>query len=425
MTETYGRLRRIWGFAALGGLAQSLAGAAGGLLAQELGGTDLVAGIPATMLTLGAAGMAVLLSWITRRWGRLPALRLGCVAAAVGCAIVVAGGLPGVLAGSLLIGAGNAAVMLSRYAAADLRPTVARARSIASVMVMITVGAVIGPNLLAPSAAVAGLIGASGLVGGYVVAGVVFVGAAAMLGRAPRLPTRSVDLPSTPAGRLPSTVGLAVVVLGVANLVMVAVMTMAPLHLTHGGTGLVAVGLVVSLHIAGMFAPAVVSGRITERLGPRRAALVALILLVLACGWAALAGADPLPLGGAMVVLGIGWNLATVAGSDLLTAGVPAAERPRREGLGELGMGLAAAFGGAGSGVVMHLFGYPTLAWLGAGLPAVLLAVLITASHTFWKSTIEEHDHVREPDESRPADPAVRRAAAGPGAGTAGPPHRP
>lgn len=422
-------LRGIWGFAALGGLAQSLAGAAGGLLARELGGTDLVAGVPATMLTLGSAGAAVFLSWITRLRGRVPALRLGAAAAAVGCAIVVFGGMPGVLAGSLLIGAGNAAVMLSRYATAELRPAVARARSIASVMVMITVGAVVGPNLLAPSTAVGALIGAPGLVGVYIVAGVVFIASAAMLGRAAPSSSRSIEHSSRPLGRSTADIvtprrqpigvdgGIAVVVLGVANLVMVGVMTMAPMHLAHGGSDLGAIGLVVSLHIAGMFAPAVLSGRVTERLGARRAVLVAMSLLVLACVWAAVAGTDPVALGGAMIILGIGWNLATVAGSDLLTAGLPALERPRREGLGEVGMGVAAALGGVGSGVVMDLASYPTLAWLGATLPLLLAAALLTVFRTFWKLSTKENDHVRSNDERQPAQPAVRRTGTDPGAG--------
>lgn len=419
MTNSRGRLRGIWAFAALGGLAQSLAGAAGGLLARELGGTDLVAGIPATMLTLGAAGTAVVLSRLTRRRGRVPALRLGSLLAAVGCVVVVVGGVPGVMIGSLLIGSGNAAVMLARYAAADLQPGVARARSIASVLVMITVGAVVGPNLLAPSAAAGPAFGVTGLVGAYVVVGLVFLAAAASLGRAAPAPVRSDETSRRPARRLSTPARVAVAVLGISNLVMVAVMTMAPMHLMHGGSGLTAIGLVVSLHIAGMFAPAVLSGRITERLGPRRTVRVALALLVAACAWAALAGSDPILLGSAMVALGVGWNLATVAGSVLLTADVPALERPRREGLGELGMGLAAALGGAGSGVVLHLTNYPTLAWLGAGLPALLLAVLIT-----WKPSTEENDHVRT-HEPGAAHPAVRRAVADQGAGATRAPDQP
>lgn len=395
--------RRIRGFAVVGGLAQSLAGAAGGLAVREAGGSDLIAGLPATLLTLGAAGAAVALSMITRRRGRGPALRLGCVVAAVGCGVVMIGGLPGIMIGSLVIGAGNAAVMLSRYALADLRSEPARARSIASVMVMITVGAVIGANLLAPGVAVGRLLQLPGLLGGYLVAGLAFLLAASILGGvAPAVSGSTVSgsavsgsagSPGSPAPRPSRTAGVAVAVLAPANLVMVAVMTMAPLHLAHAGTGLAAIGVIISLHIAAMFGPAVISGRITDRLGAPCAALIALALLVLACGAAALAGPDPVRLGTAMIMLGAGWNLATVAGSELLTAGVEPSARPGREGLGELGMGLAATLGGVGSGAVMAQAGYPVLAWLGAVVPVLPAVALLLFLRPLRTSTPKEVDH--------------------------------
>ncbi|MBA3310993.1 MAG: MFS transporter, partial [Nocardioidaceae bacterium] len=59
---------------ALGGLAQSLAGAAGALLARQVGGSDAVAGLPQTLLVAGAAASALALSALTRRRGRRVAL---------------------------------------------------------------------------------------------------------------------------------------------------------------------------------------------------------------------------------------------------------------------------------------------------------------------------------------------------------------
>ena len=77
----------------------------------------------------------------------------------------------------------------------------------------------------------------------------------------------------------------------------------------------------------------------------------------------------------ALVFLGLGWNLGLIAGSVLLTAGIAEAERPRREGWGEVGMGAAAAVGGAGSGVVVAAAGYPVLALIGAVVAALLLVM--------------------------------------------------
>jgi MFS family permease len=102
-------------------------------------------------------------------------------------------------------------------------------------------------------------------------------------------------------------------------------------------------------------------------------ALAGAVLVVSALLAAAATGA-PLVLGVALVLLGVGWNLGLVAGSTLLTAGVPAAERPRREGWGEVAMGVSAAGGGAASGAVMSGGGYGLLASAGAAVAALVVA---------------------------------------------------
>jgi len=163
------------------------------------------------------------------------------------------------------------------------------------------------------------------------------------------------------------------VVLGVANLVMVSVMTIAPVQLHHVGAGLGAIGLVVSLHIAGMFAPSPVSGWLTDHVGALPVAAGAAATLILACALAAAGAASSVPLGVALVLLGVGWNLALVTGSVLLTSGVALRDRTRRESWGEVAMGAAAAGGGAGSGLVVATGGYPALAIAAAAVAALLL----------------------------------------------------
>ena len=86
-----------------------------------------------------------------------------------------------ILGGSLLLGAGNTAVMLGRYAAADLLPETARVRAMATVLVATTVGAVAGPNLLAPASNVATQLGLPALSGPYFGASIGFAAAAATL----------------------------------------------------------------------------------------------------------------------------------------------------------------------------------------------------------------------------------------------------
>jgi MFS family permease len=376
-------LRALQAASVLGGLAQSLAGAAGALLARAVSGNDAVAGLPQAVLVAGSALAALGLSALTRRAGRRLALVAGLVVALSGCIVTMAGGAAGslavVLAGSLMLGAGNTVVMLGRYAAADLGPQAARGRAMGAVLAATTVGAVAGPNLLAPAGALAGMLGMVALTGPYLVAAVGFVAAAVAIGLGMRhdrpLVAGAVGRPRRPDQPIGARGAMGLGVLMVANLVMVGVMTMAPVHLSHSGSGLAAIGMVISLHIAGMFAPSPLSGWVTDRLGPVRGAIAASAVLVAASVSAAMWAGAGGGLAVALMLLGVGWNLALLSGSALLTAEVPAAERPRREGWGEVGMGVAAAGGGVLAGPVMAGAGYATLATAGAIIATVILPI--------------------------------------------------
>jgi MFS family permease len=369
-------MRALWIASLLGGLAQSVAGAAAALLARDLGGSDAVAGLPQAVLVVGSAVAALAMSAMTRRFGRARVLAAGLAAATVGSVVVVlvvlARSLLGLLAGTLLLGAGTTAVMLGRYAAADGAPEGARARAMATVLVATTIGAVAGPNLLVPSDVLGRALGLPGLAGAYVVAAACFAVAAGLLLRLPKHQPAAEPEPGRASPGGTAVVGLTV--LALSNLVMVGVMTMGPVHLHHLGVGLGAIGLVVSLHIAGMFAPSPLSGWLADRWGPAPTTALAGAVLVGASVLAAVAAGAPAVLGVALVLLGVGWNLGLVAGSTLLTADIPAAERPRREGWGEVAMGMAASGGGAASGAVVSGGGYALLASGGAAVAALVVA---------------------------------------------------
>jgi MFS family permease len=365
----------------LGGAGQSLSGSAGALLAMRIGGGAAVAGLPQTALVIGSAGSAVVLSRLATRRGRAPALATGAGTAAIGSALVIVGAavesLPMVLVGNVLLGAGTTAVMLGRYAAADLAGEGGRSAAMGRVLAATTVGAVAGPNLLAPTDSLARAINLPALAGPYVVAGVVFACAAVVLMRG-FAPGHAGDAAAPyPVAAPPATswtrkamAGLGV--LGVTNLVMVGVMTMAPVQMRGAGTGLAVIGLVVSVHIAGMFVPSPLSAWLTQRAGAPTAAMVAAVVLSGACAAAAVSRSTG-AMAATMLLLGIGWNIALLAGSALLTADASAAVRPGREGWGEVGMGAAASGGGIASGLVMSASGYPALASFGAIVAAFVL----------------------------------------------------
>jgi predicted MFS family arabinose efflux permease len=133
----------------------------------------------------------------------------------------------------------------------------------------------------------------------------------------------------------------------------------------------------VSVHIAGMFAPSPLSAWLTDHAGGAAAAAAAAVLLVGASSLAAVGAHSSGTLTIAMVLLGASWNLSLISGSTLLTAGVPAGERPRREGWGEVAMGVAAAGGGAGSGAMMTAGGYQLLAAAAAAVAVLVVPIAL------------------------------------------------
>lgn len=378
------RLQRTLAVANIVGAAgQSIAGAASALLAQHVASTAY-AGLPQALLVAGTSIATIAVSRASQKWGRPRALAASQLVAlggaAAGAVAALTASLVPLLIGSLLIGAGQAAVLLARYAAADHAPPALRARAMGRLLTATTLGAVLGPNLLGPSDAIGTRAHLPSFTGSYLIAVLFFTVAALTLCRVRvRHTVQAPDRDDSASWSRRNLSGFAV--LSGANLIMIAVMTMAPLHLEHLGSGLAAIGVVVSVHIAGMFLPSSASGYLTARLGGARASVAAGTLLAIACIWAATTQSG-FGMAGAMLLLGCGWNLALLSGSALITEGVPEHLRPRREGLGDASMGLTAAVGGVASGVLMQTAGYQTLAVSAAAVAFLVCAVLVVSNQT-------------------------------------------
>jgi MFS family permease len=159
-------------------------------------------------------------------------------------------------------------------------------------------------------------------------------------------------------------------------------MAMTPVHIRAGGhtpaDTLRIVGVVLSLHVAGMYAFAPIMGFLADRFGRRQVVFGGIALLLAACAVAGTAGHDSTRLAMGLVLLGLGWSATMVAGSSLLSMSMSVELRPSAQGLSDLIMGIAGASAGALSGVVVAGFGYPTLT-LVAALMTAPLAVLALA----------------------------------------------
>jgi MFS family permease len=393
------RRRTTWSLVAgvaLGSTGHIAAVTVASIAAQQLGGSALWSGVMGAAVIFGAAGGAVSLSAVMVRRGRRTGLAtgyaVGVVGAAIAVAAVVAFSLPLLLAGTFLIGFGNASNTLSRYAAADLYPDARRASAIGVVVWGATVGAVVGPNLVAPAGAVARSLGLPELAGPYLVP-MVFVTAAAILSWV-RLRPDPYDLADEvrhdPSAEAPVAVSVAsvlrrphvrvaLVALITGQVVMVLIMTMTPLHMTEHGSSLGAVGLVISGHTFGMYGLSPLSGRLTDRFGSVPVILAGLATLNIA---AVLAAASPAEGGvllfAALFLLGYGWNLGYVAGSTLLTTGLTLGERTRLQGVTDSLIWSSAAGASLGSGVVMAAADFAVLGLIGAAL--ILIPVALTVA---------------------------------------------
>ena len=150
---------------------------------------------------------------------------------------------------------------------------------------------------------------------------------------------------------------------------MVLIMTMTPLHLTAHHHGLGTVGIVISGHVAGMFALAPISGWITHRIGHLQTIFLGTLVLIAASLLAGLAPPERDDiLFVALFLLGWGWNLGFVAGSALLSSGVEPRERARVQGVADAIIWTTSAMASLGSGAVVAAAGFSTLGLIGAAI---------------------------------------------------------
>lgn len=380
----------------LGGVGLSAGVAVGSLLAEDVSGSATYAGLGGTFQVLGAALIAIPMARVMAAYGRRPGLVLGYVLAVLGAVGLITAALTRsfalLLLASLLFGGATASNNQSRYAAADLAEPHRRGRDLSLVVWATTIGSVLGPNLVGPAGPVADALGVPRLAGPFLFSCVALVLAVVWtlvrLRPDPLLEARRLaDLDGPvlrPHGSVwrglrtivaEPTARLGLVTMALGHAVMVSVMVMTPLHMRHGHAELTVIGLVLSVHILGMFALSPVTGLAVDRFGGRAVALTGAGVLGLA---ALLASAAPMgasvQLTVALFLLGLGWSCTLVSGSTLLTNAIEVSDRPGAQGASDLMMGLAGGGAGALAGVVVAQLSYHVLA-LGALVIAVVIAV--------------------------------------------------
>jgi MFS family permease len=387
-------------------LAQILSGAGlaagitvGALLAEQMLGSSRFSGLPIVCFTIGSAAAAVGVGRVSQNLGRRAGLSAGYVTGALGSlGVVVAADLDNVVllfASLLVYGAGVATNLQARYAGADLAAPSRRGRAVSIVLVATAVGAIIGPNLVNLTATLATEVGIPPLAGPFMLAGAAYAAAGVvlwiLLRPDPLLLARSIAATKSASNQAnfgstaPAVVngsesrrwswavasGAGILIL--TQLIMVAIMTMTPIHIEHHGHSIGVTGVVIAAHVAGMFLPSPFSGWLVDRFGYLPIAVASGVTLLAAGLFAAWAPADSVALLVlALVLLGLGWNLGLVSGTTLVTDAVPLATRARTQGVVEMGIALAGAGAGLSSGLIVTSTSYATLT-LASGFLALLI----------------------------------------------------
>lgn len=372
----------------LGGVAFGATVSLGALLAADLSGAEELSGLATASVTLGAALCAIPLARLAARRGRRFALTLGNLFALVGIVVVITAAairsFPLLLVGVVLIGAGNAGNLQSRFAATDLSAPGRRGRDLGTVVWATTVGGVLGPLLLTPGEAVGSLLGMPELTGSYAFSIVAQTIAFLLylfglrpdpLQTAQRLAR---ERPVAPGGVVeddhPVVARYAIFAVAGSHVVMASVMAMTPVHLSHLDPANVTtiVGVTIALHVFGMYGLSPLFGILADRWGRVHTILLGQAVLAASLLVAALAPQSSLAVLVALLLLGLGWSAATVSGAALLTESTESSRRPRRQGFSDTIMTSSAAAGAVLAGVVLGWIGYGGLA-----LSALVIVICI------------------------------------------------
>jgi MFS family permease len=372
----------------------------GALLAKDMLGTDSISGLPTALFTLGSAGAALLVGRLSNQFGRRLGLSLGFLAGGIGAIGVVIAAVTSniyLLFASLLVyGSGTATNLQARYAGTDLANSKQRATAISIAMVSTTLGAVAGPNLVEPMGRFAINIGVPALSGPFILAAATYILAGLVLlvflrpdplivakaiaeeGENKRI-VSEIQMPKLMADK--RGIIAAAVLMVLTQMVMVAIMTMTPVHMGKHGHGLSAVGMIIGFHVGAMYLPSLLTGVLVDKVGRSVMAVFSGVTLLAAGILAAFAPVDSmLLLTIALILLGLGWNFGLISGTAILVDATIPSNRAKTQGSVDVMVALSGASGGVLSGLVVAHSSYAILSIAGGILSLLLIPVVVWSS---------------------------------------------
>lgn len=362
-----------------GGVGLAAGITVGALIAKDILGTDAYSGIPSALFTLGSAGAAMMVGILSQKYGRRIGLSIGFAFGGIGAiGVVLATMLSNIwlLLFSLLIyGSGTATNLQARYAGTDLAKSHQRGKAISITMVMTTVGAVLGPNVSEPMGNIAEILNLPSLSGPFILAAVAYILAGivlfVMLRPDPYLIANYIRKSGTNEQEIDNTFNnkngiiFGGFVMVLTQIVMLAIMTMTPVHMQHHGHSLNAIGIVMGLHIGFMYFPSLVTGVLVDKIGAKAMSIASALTLLLAGLVSAFSPSNSVFLIAiGLSLFGIGWNFGLISGTTIIVQSTSLDIRAKVQGQVDVFIALSGAAGGALSGVIMAQSNYRRIAVL-------------------------------------------------------------
>ena len=353
--------------------AQALAGGnsvvivgTAGIVGSTLAGKAL-ATVPVSTYVLGLWMATLPIGFIAKRYGRLATFELGALCgtiAGVLCCLAVLNASFVLLCVGTLFGGFYAAVHQSyRFAAADTASDNFKPKAISWVLAGGVFSAFVGPQLVIltkdlwqPHLFAASYLAQSGVA---ILSGLVLL--------ATRIPLpvdsrrrMSEGRPLVEIFRQPRLV--VAVVCGVASYSMMnLVMTSAPVAMLDCNHSITDATLGLQWHVIGMFAPSFFTGALIGRFGTDRIAGCGLAIIALGA-LIALSGVALWNFWTALVLLGVGWNLAFVGGTALVTQCHRPNERNKVQAVNDFLVFGSMAIGSFSSGQLLASYGWNMVA---------------------------------------------------------------
>lgn len=351
-----------------------------GIIGTDFAPTPGLATLPIALTIVGVASATLPTGKLMQKRGRrlvfLGSGALAVAAALAAAASLAADSFPAFCLAAFFIGWSAAAGHQYRFAALELVPAARAPAATSALLLGGILGAFVGPELAVRGRHLLPVEFAGSFVllaAGYVL-GVLIVS----FYREPVHASHAEHQASRPLGEIlrNPVVVVAIASAAISYGLMSFIMTATPISMhQHSGHSLAATKWVIQAHIAAMYLPSLVFATLHAKLGLRL-----LLWLGVACYLLTLvvAFADEalLNYGLALILLGLGWNVMFLGGTNLLPLGHAPQERFRVQAMNDFLAFTVQAVVALGSGWFLFRFGWHGVLWTGAVMLAMYAALL-------------------------------------------------